>query len=184
MTLGLIIWLICLAIVVFYVFYCSLKVWRLESSFTEDLIGCRYVGGAAVAIVALIGIICFKEYGVERLLDNMLVVALVVSAFSAFWGLWYYDRAYRRGEAKWGRHLSRKLPPPVRPPPPQGSPDFHDEELDRLIEAGKLIDARKRLSEIIKVAKEIQDVNVLANYRQYEIRLKEASLNGTHRYTE
>ena len=184
MTLGLIIWLICLAAVAFYVCSCRIKAWNLEASFTEELLGCRYISGLIIGIVVVIGLVCLKEYGVQRLLDNSLVVLVAVSVLSAIWMLWYFDRTYGTRENKWGRHLSRKLPPPVGPPPPQGNPDFHDEELDRLIDAGNLIEARKRLLEIIKVAKEIQDIEVLENYRQYEIRLNEAALNGMHKYTK
>lgn len=63
---------------------------------------------------------------------------------------------------------------------PQGSgatpdADFRDDELERLINAGKFSEARAYLRDMLSIAREMNDAKGMANYRQYEIRIARAA---------
>ncbi len=70
------------------------------------------------------------------------------------------------------------LPEPEIPPPVQADPDFHDPELEALIDAFKLREAREYLQGMIDVSREMKDPATEANYRRYEKLIAEASLDG------
>jgi hypothetical protein len=57
--------------------------------------------------------------------------------------------------------------------------DFVDEELERLIAAGDLREARAYLRDMMKLAQEMHDPKGAANYRKYERKISEASSRGT-----
>jgi len=52
---------------------------------------------------------------------------------------------------------------------------FRDEELEKLISARKLTEARAYLRDMIKIAEEMGDRNGMANYKLYESRINKAS---------
>ena len=62
--------------------------------------------------------------------------------------------------------------------PESGDPEFRDEELERLIEDGELIAARKYLREVIQVAREMNEMKVVRNYEQYEARISKAATDS------
>lgn len=54
-------------------------------------------------------------------------------------------------------------------------PNFRDEDLDRLIEAGKLAEAREYLRDMKSLAREMNDTTTLNNYNQYDRKIATAS---------
>ncbi len=69
-----------------------------------------------------------------------------------------------------------KAPPPrhqARQPENESIPDneFYDEELDRLISESSFRSAREYLRDMIEMAKEMRDSQMLANYEQYNARI-------------
>ncbi len=58
---------------------------------------------------------------------------------------------------------------------------FRDYELDDLIENGQLSEARKYLTDMLKMAKEMGDDKGYANYKQYEKRITAAASDPTRR---
>ena len=61
---------------------------------------------------------------------------------------------------------------------PKGDADFFDEELDKLIMAGKISEARKYMRDMISMAKEMGDSKGMANYKLYESRINRAAGSG------
>ena len=62
--------------------------------------------------------------------------------------------------------------------------DYRDEELDALIAAGMLKQARRRLFELMQIAIMINDDKVIANLRQYERRIDAAINEAPHSFDE
>ncbi len=65
----------------------------------------------------------------------------------------------------------------------QDDTGFSDPELDRLIEAGKLSEARAHLEEMVKIAREMNDNETVRNYSRYRSRIVAASTRSSGRST-
>ncbi len=56
----------------------------------------------------------------------------------------------------------------------EGDPTFRDEDLELLIRAGMLVEAREYLEEMKAVAREMNDMKGLANYSRYDRKVAQA----------
>jgi hypothetical protein len=60
-------------------------------------------------------------------------------------------------------------------------PGFRDEQLDELIDEGRLGEARNYLREMIQMAREMNDMKGIRNYSQYEVRINKAAMDSRRR---
>ena len=66
-------------------------------------------------------------------------------------------------------------------PAQSDSSDFHDEELDRLIDKGEYREAREYLDNQLRMAKEMGDVEGQHNYSKYHALITQVSMEDTRR---
>jgi hypothetical protein len=66
-------------------------------------------------------------------------------------------------------------------PDSQEPPEFHDDELDSLIDKGDYLGARHYLDEQLRMAKEMGDVEAMHNYTHYKTIITRATMEDTRR---
>jgi hypothetical protein len=81
---------------------------------------------------------------------------------------------------KWWRKRpeDERIREPTAPRPYDARPGFVDDKLDALIEAGDLGEAREYLAGMIAISIEMKDKQSEANYRAYDKRIENASMQG------
>jgi hypothetical protein len=181
MVIGLIIWIFALAFVLAYNAYCNIQVEHDDASSFEELFAKSYISTPITLLVAFIGLLNYTDYyktGTASFSDEILIriVILISTGFTSF--LMRYVKELPTGLNK---YLHMKMPEPLAQSLPDAEPDFHDDEVERLLYDGKLSAARKRIVEMISIAKEEKDRRVLGNYHKYELLLHGAELNGRRR---
>ncbi len=88
----------------------------------------------------------------------------------------FYDDVTPR--PKWWRKRpeDEHIPEPTAPRPYAPRPGFVDDKLDAFIEAGELSEAREYLAGMIAISIEMKDKQTEANYRAYDKRIADASM--------
>jgi hypothetical protein len=89
----------------------------------------------------------------------------------------YYDDV-TPNPSWWRKKRKPKIPEPTAPRPYDSEEGFRDEKLDTLIETGELREAREYLAGMIQISVEMKNKQLEANYRGYEKKIIEASMNG------
>ena len=107
--------------------------------------------------------------------------------FGGYGGGGYYEDDYAVTDdwVPWGQRWKDEdkdgkpiLPPPAYPPPLPVERGFRDEQLEALINEGKLREARKYLRDMVAIAREMNDKQTEANYEQYEQEIELASMES------
>jgi len=73
-------------------------------------------------------------------------------------------------------HAVLRFPGDPAPEPviSESTDEFHDGEIEKLMEEKRFNDARKLLIKMLKVARDMKDEDAVADYRQYDARIDEA----------
>ena len=153
---------------------------------------CGIPGLAIPFYVAIqVGLLAFVYYKAEQYgMDAMLWLVLVFIFGPVAFGLFLLLILF---QTRGPRRLEREGMPPGRvkykrkaeymslpsQPLPAATDDFYDERLERLIQDGRLSEAREYLRDMIQVAREMKDEAALRHYSRYEPKINKAAMDNT-----
>ncbi len=145
--------------------------------------GCG-IPGYIILQIALLAFVYYKaeEYGMDPLIWLIAVLIFGPIAFTLFVILILTQsrgprRKYNEPLPRMGKPSAGEYIPPASEPPKSSAPDanFRDDELDLLLEQGKISEARKRMRDMIETARGMNDITTVRNYSQYVPRINKAA---------
>ena len=178
MIIILILWTICLAFLLAFWSFCKAQAENYAPSPFENRFSPAYYSVPIIAIISTLGFVIFWEPYLNDINSRVpTIVHILLHVFSVIFTAYFMQHVNCKPTGM-NKYSKMHMPAPVVAPLPDGDPDFSDDELDALIKAGRFSEARKILSDLTGIARQLRDMKLLGNYHKYELRLVQATLDG------